>query len=230
MKASLESLTSAAAATAASAATSSSKSNSLDKDDFLNLLVTQLKYQDPLEPQDNTEAVAQLAQYSELEAMLAVKDEMTGLSKSVSETIPQLSNSVQYSTGLYLLNSNVRIAQDSVIWYGDADEPSSMQINAKAGKDVSVDILDEDEKVIKTLTAKADSNGVATLSWNGTDENGDVVSAGKYAIKIDGSDTDSNLYSFIEGTVEGASSLDNTAMVRVGGKLYPVSKIIDVSI
>ncbi|HYE83944.1 MAG TPA: flagellar hook capping FlgD N-terminal domain-containing protein [Clostridia bacterium] len=44
-------------------------SSELGKDDFLNLLVTQLKYQDPLSPMDNTEYVAQLAQFSTLEHM-----------------------------------------------------------------------------------------------------------------------------------------------------------------
>lgn len=43
--------------------------SSLDKDDFLLLLVTQMQYQDPLEPTSNTEYVAQLAQFSELEQM-----------------------------------------------------------------------------------------------------------------------------------------------------------------
>lgn len=43
--------------------------SSLDKDAFLQLLVTQMKYQDPLEPTDNTEYVSQLATFSELEEM-----------------------------------------------------------------------------------------------------------------------------------------------------------------
>lgn len=41
----------------------------LGKEDFLMLLVTQMQYQDPLEPMDNTQFVAQLAQFSELEQM-----------------------------------------------------------------------------------------------------------------------------------------------------------------
>ena len=52
-------------------ATSSSKekqTNKLDKDDFLNLLVAQMKYQDPLEPQSNTEYVSQLATFTQVEA------------------------------------------------------------------------------------------------------------------------------------------------------------------
>lgn len=41
--------------------------NSLGKDQFLQLLTTQLKYQDPMAPMDNTQMVAQLAQFSSLE-------------------------------------------------------------------------------------------------------------------------------------------------------------------
>lgn len=43
--------------------------NSLDKDAFLKLLVTQMQYQDPLEPTDNTEWMSQMAQFSQMEAM-----------------------------------------------------------------------------------------------------------------------------------------------------------------
>lgn len=45
------------------------KSNGLDKDAFLQLLVAQMKYQDPLEPTSNTEYISQLATFSELEEM-----------------------------------------------------------------------------------------------------------------------------------------------------------------
>lgn len=45
------------------------RSTNLGKDEFLNLLVTQLQYQDPLEPQDDKEFIAQMAQFSSLEQM-----------------------------------------------------------------------------------------------------------------------------------------------------------------
>ncbi|MDE5779556.1 MAG: hypothetical protein K2I10_13815 [Lachnospiraceae bacterium] len=43
--------------------------NSLDKDAFLKLLVTQMQYQDPLEPTSNTEYMSQMAQFSSVEQM-----------------------------------------------------------------------------------------------------------------------------------------------------------------
>lgn len=54
--------------------------SSLGKEDFLQLLVTQMKYQDPLSPADNTEYVAQLAQFSELEAMQNMSDTLNNTS------------------------------------------------------------------------------------------------------------------------------------------------------
>ena len=47
---------------------------SLGKDEFLNLLVTQMQYQDPLEPSSDTEYIAQLAQFSSLEQMQNLND------------------------------------------------------------------------------------------------------------------------------------------------------------
>ncbi len=58
--------------------------DALDKDAFLQLLVTQMQYQDPLDPQDNSEYVAQLAQFSALEQMTNVYKSVDEVSKLVS--------------------------------------------------------------------------------------------------------------------------------------------------
>ncbi len=47
---------------------------SLGKDDFLKLLVAQLSHQDPLNPQDGSEFVAQLTQFSSLEQLISIRD------------------------------------------------------------------------------------------------------------------------------------------------------------
>ena len=53
----------------ASANSKTENKNSLDKDAFLKLLVTQMQYQDPMEPTSNTEYMSQMAQFSSVEQM-----------------------------------------------------------------------------------------------------------------------------------------------------------------
>ena len=67
-----------------SSKTTTTANDSLDKDAFLQLLVTQMQYQDPLDPQDNSEYVAQLAQFSSLEQMTNVYKSVEDVSKLVS--------------------------------------------------------------------------------------------------------------------------------------------------
>lgn len=64
--------------------TNSNANSALDKDAFLQLMVTQLQYQDPLDPQDNSAYVAELAQFSALEQMTNVSEGITNMSKLVS--------------------------------------------------------------------------------------------------------------------------------------------------
>ena len=48
----------------------------LQKDDFLKLLVAQLQHQDPMNPQDSTEFIGQLTQFSSLEQLLLIQESM----------------------------------------------------------------------------------------------------------------------------------------------------------
>ena len=64
------------AAPATTAADTTTKKNELGKDAFLSLLVTQLQHQDPLQPQDNSAFLAQLAQFTSVESLQQIKPDM----------------------------------------------------------------------------------------------------------------------------------------------------------
>jgi len=72
--------------------TKESNTNSLGKEEFLKLLVTQLQNQDPLEPMENTEFISQMANFSALEQMTAINSNLEKLMRSLKEDLfPQLS-------------------------------------------------------------------------------------------------------------------------------------------
>jgi len=70
----------------AAATNSATGKKALGKDAFLQLLVTQLKNQNPLEPQDNGEFVAQLAQFSSLEGITTLNDTVSGLASNYNSS------------------------------------------------------------------------------------------------------------------------------------------------
>ena len=76
-------------------------SNELGKDDFLTLLITQMQNQDPTEPMENTEFIAQMAQFSSLEQMTNMASSFEKMSNyiSASEGASMLGKTVQVNVG-----------------------------------------------------------------------------------------------------------------------------------
>ncbi len=86
-------------------------SNSLSKDDFLKLLITELQYQDAMNPMEDKEFIAQMAQISGLEQMQNLNDTMgTGLEVLIATQVGY--NNI--NMGLNLLGKEVNYTVDSV--------------------------------------------------------------------------------------------------------------------
>jgi flagellar basal-body rod modification protein FlgD len=87
----------AAANTAQTQQPSTQPARNLDKDAFLKLLVAQIKNQDPLKPSDGAQFLAQLAQFSQLEQLMEIKDQLGKLSAG-SNPVP-VANTTQPTGG-----------------------------------------------------------------------------------------------------------------------------------
>src|SRR3972149_296166 len=77
------SLASTAGSTGAGASLAGAVQKNLGKEDFLKLLVTQLRYQDPMAPEDPKDFVAQLAQFSSLEQQINANTNLRDLGKLI---------------------------------------------------------------------------------------------------------------------------------------------------
>ncbi len=87
-----------------------SSQQDLGKDDFLKILVTQLKYQDPTKPMEDKEFIAQMAQFSSLE-------QMTNMSSQFTE----LSATLKSSQAMNLIGRKVEIAKGDAIIKGSVE-------------------------------------------------------------------------------------------------------------
>ncbi len=115
------------------------KNDDLDKDAFLQLLVAQMKYQDPLDPQDNSEFVAELAQFSALEQMTNVANNLDNLSGIV--------NSMSSSVHIRQLSSMIGMQVDWTVDTGEVDEEGEHLTTSLTGLITGVNVDDEDPTV-----------------------------------------------------------------------------------
>lgn len=84
--------TNSAADAAQTSSTAKSSSTVMGKDAFLQLLVAQIKNQNPMNPADGVEFLSQLAQFSQLEQTMGIREGIDGLSKQVDSIATGLAN------------------------------------------------------------------------------------------------------------------------------------------
>jgi flagellar basal-body rod modification protein FlgD len=207
-----------------------SESNDVGKNDFLMLLVTQLRYQDPLSPMDNMEFVQQLAQFRNLEASQNIEKAVNQLGESFQESVNtqmMSAQSVANSSAVSLIGKEVRIQDNSVEYRGD-----TVSINVHLGNHNSVNgaIVDENGDSVKTFSIDSkDAENSAVFEWDGTMDNGKKADTGSYTVQIEGAENDPSLYTFVQDTVSGVRFGAEGALVKVNGRELPIGKITDVS-
>lgn len=143
----------------------------LGKDAFLQLLVTQLKNQNPLSPQDNGAFVAQLAQFSSLEGINTLNDSVNNISSNFSS-----SQALQASS---LVGRSIITQTDKALVDTSKSMTGSVAVTATTGN-VSIKITDKDGNVVRTLDMGAQSAGSSDFIWDGKNDKGEVAPAGTY--------------------------------------------------
>lgn len=211
-----------------------SSSNKLGKTDFLNLLVTQMKYQDPMEPTDNTEYVAQLAQFSQLENSQNVSTSMDSLTKSMTSFMNMQTLNSQSATNASttaLLGKQVRVSQSELDHKGGKTD---FKVHLGSGVDsAKLVIRDSKDKVIASLDVSAKDNKTGAdvaVSWDGKNTEGKIALSGAYTLEVvKGDGTTSAGYIYNEGVVNGLNYENSTARILVGGKEYAVGSLVSVT-
>jgi flagellar basal-body rod modification protein FlgD len=198
----------------------------LTQADFLQLMTAQLQAQDPTQPMDNSQFASQLAQFSQLSATQNMDSTMQALSSNLSTALQ--TSQVISSAGL--VGRQVLVQQPSADL--TAGLPVNGAVNVAAAGDVQLSIKDSQGKLVKVIDLGQQQSGLANFTWDGTDNNGNPVASGTYALSANNAGSSAPLNTYVAGKVSGAgfggSNLGTVLQVAGIGSV-PLNQIVQIN-
>jgi flagellar basal-body rod modification protein FlgD len=189
------------AASAAAAATQSRKTaTTLDINDFLKLMTTQLSNQDPLKPLESTAFVAQLAQFGTVAGIQSMQDSLATLTQSL--------RSSQALSGATLVGHRVLAPGTSGSYVAGTTFRGAVQLPAGTSA-ASLNIYDAGGQLVRRLALPA-AAGLQEFGWDGLTDAGAAAASGTYSFKAIANVGGANvsLQPLLSGTV-GSVTIDS---------------------
>ena len=143
----------------------------LGQAEFMSLMTTQLKNQNPVSPMDNNEFVAQMAQFSMVNGIAEMQQSFNNLSLSL-----QSNRALEASV---LVGRDVYVAGDAMALESGQSLGGAVELK-EAVDDVLIRISNDRGELVKTVNLGPQSSRFAKFEWDGLDENGDKTPAGQY--------------------------------------------------
>jgi flagellar basal-body rod modification protein FlgD len=154
----------------------------LDKQDFLKLLIAQIQNQDPLEPQDNSEYVAQLAQFSNLEQTTAINDRLDLL---LLQARGQSNTQVLDMIGQQATVNGSTITTDG----SGGGNRIGFTLNQSAAS-TKITITNSSGDVVRTIDAGGQKAGYVSVNWDGKNSSGTLQPSASYKVSVAALDKD----------------------------------------
>ncbi|MBW2036562.1 MAG: flagellar hook assembly protein FlgD [Deltaproteobacteria bacterium] len=193
----------------------------LGRDDFLILLVAQLKHQDPLNPLDGTDFTAQLAQFSSLEQLFTANDRLTDISESMD--LQKTGDVLDY------IGKTVKTTDNTILVENGETAPGAYNLEDKA--DVTVFILNDDGLEVRRIYEGWQNAGEHDLVWDGRDNDGRMVDDGAYTFELEARDKEGFVVpynTYLTGEVTGVTYERGMPYLMVGNNLVSPSSVVEV--
>lgn len=182
--------------------------NTMDKDDFLTLFVTQLQQQDPLNPQDGTEMAAQLAQFNSLEQMM-----------NVNATLENMVAAQENQKKLQFLNyvgKEVSINGGKIALKDDGINDVNFTSDRELGRSTMIVRDKRGEEVFRRELGVLGA-GRHKISWDGMGADGRKQSAGVYSVEVKGQSSKGDPISV---SMTSSVTISGVDLVKDGNNLY----------
>lgn len=208
----------------------SGANKTLGKQDFLTLLVTQMRFQDPLQPQDNTAYVAQLAQFSQLEGTQNIDTSIQDLGKKISDLVGNQTNNstaMTNASATNLLGKYARVNAENIAYVGGQKNGVTLNVHTNPGTDPVLSILDKDGAIVNVVPLQAGTE--AQVNWDGSKMDGTQAATGNYTLKVTSRDgtTDAG-YAYFENKVDGIAFTKDGVRLEINGQQIGMDQVLHV--
>jgi flagellar basal-body rod modification protein FlgD len=155
-------------------------SATMDQSSFLTLLTAQMQYQDPFEPVDNSQMVAQMATITNSTGIAEMNQTLKNLSSELTGS--RLGDAASWIGKSMLVQSNITVPDASGTYAGQITLPS-------ATEGATIQLVDGSGNVVKSIDTGAQAAGDVTFYWDGKNEAGETVSTDALQVKVSGAST-----------------------------------------
>lgn len=217
-------ITSITSSTDSNATSSAIKSSlGMDSNEFLQLFIAQLQYQDPLSPQDPSEMLNQLSQ-------LTLVEQAYNTATALSNVLAAQNNSLSMSS-VSFIGKTVKANGDSIAF--DGSSSTALQYNlSSASTATTLTITNSAGDTVRTVSLGAQSTGDNSYTWDGCDDSGTKLSAGAYTFSLSAttaSGASVTTKTYTTGVIDGVNLANSDPYLTIGSVSVPLTNVISVS-
>ncbi len=212
----------ATSTTTTKAATATGSADTLGKDDFLKLLLTELQHQDPTSPMDSDKILTQTSQLATLESS-------TKTNTALENLTTQLKQSVN-SNATALIGKMGSIGSDAIsLSSGKSTYEVYFPTEIKTGTLTIADSTGTTVKTVDLSTVAAGKSGVLSFDWDGTDNSGTLVKDGAYSVTATYVDSTGAAKTTAFGVypVESVRYDSGSTYIKLGSQYYAMSDVVE---
>lgn len=204
---------------------SGNKKSELGQQEFLQLLVAQMRNQDPINPMDGAEFASQLAQFNSVEQLINVNGGLSDLKSSQQLMSASMTNSMAAS----LTGKHVKALSNEIHLASGESANVQYKLNSSA-TDVEFIIRNESGSEVRRETVQGIASGDNTWVWDGKNASGDRMADGNYTVEVratsDGTPIDSLVYT--EGTVDKVRYSGNGVFLSLNNVQVAIGDVEEV--
>jgi flagellar basal-body rod modification protein FlgD len=194
----------------------------MGKDDFMKLLIAQLKNQDPNSPVDAKEFVTQLSQLTSVEDLTNMSNQLKSLQLATTSLVNNQASS--------FVGKNVE-ADGSKLYLGGSGGASSGINLSQAAATVTLTVRDDKGQPQRTIQMTNIKAGITAIDWDGNNDQGDHMAAGTYTMSIEAKDKAGKLVSSsaqVAGIVNSVSYENGFPELVVGDARVALANVTSI--